>query len=269
MHRLKAFFKNIFVRNLIIIVGLFFIILWVVNIYLKQSTCLGCQISVPDFKGLTEGDVKELCEAKKLDYVIRDTAYEKDLPKMAIVDQMPRALSMVKEGRTIYLTINSPTIPMVKLKNVEDMPARQATKFLENDGFVIDPDWEYQPDIMLDWVLKAKHKGEEVEWGTKLPKGAQLTFVVGNGQKTDLKGPQLEGYEFEFALEYLKFRGLIIGDIDSSRLDEPSAGALVYRVIPDSTQAMKPSDPIDIILMDSFALRQLHPDLFRMTKDRR
>ena len=60
MNKVKAFFKNILVRNLIFITLLGFIILWVTDFSLKKTTCLGCQITVPDFSGLSETDVEKL-----------------------------------------------------------------------------------------------------------------------------------------------------------------------------------------------------------------
>jgi len=252
----------------------FFLLLFGVNLYLKKSTCLGCQISVPDFRGLSEAEVKELCDLKKLRYVVRDTAYEKDIPKQAMVDQQPAAQSMVKKGRTIYLTINSSTPPMVKLKEsvMVDMPARQATKYLENEGFVVDPDWEYVPNITRDWVLEIKYKDEVVEWGTALPKGSELVLVVGNGNASgkELRGPDWIGHLYSDVKYLYALHGKIKGDVDTSALDgTPIESSIVYKVFPDTNTIVKPSDPIDIYLMDSFAFREIYPEEYKRTKDRR
>lgn len=274
MHIIKAFFKNVFVRNVILAVIVFFLLLWGINLYLKSSTCLGCQISVPDFKGLSEAEVKELCELKELRYVIRDTDYVKEVPRNAIVMQQPGAESMVKKGRTIYLSINasSPKLFKIKEEELKDKPARQATKYLENNGFIIDPDWEYVPNLTLDWVLEIKYKDEVVEWGTKLPKGAELTLVVGNGNTSgkELHGPDWIGHMYADVKYLFAMQGRIEGKLDTTELrGSPLEASIIYKVLPDTNTIVKPSEPIDIFVMDSFAFRNVYPEDFKRTKDRR
>lgn len=253
---------------------MFFLLLWGVNMYLKSSTCLGCEISVPDFRGLSEAEVKELCELKDLRYMVRDTAYEKEIPKQAIIAQQPGSESMVKKGRTIYLTINSSSPPLVKLKEavMVDMPARQATRYLENEGFVVDPDWEYVPNITRDWVLEIKYKGEVIEWGSKLPKGSELVLVVGNGnaQGQELRGPDWIGHMYSDLSYLFMLHGRIKGKVDTTLLDgSPINASIVYKVHPDTNAIVKPSEPIDIYVMDSFAFRKHYPKEFKRTKDKR
>lgn len=236
------------------------IILYVTECQLRKSTHLGESILVPDFTGLMEADVQRLCEQQSLNFVIKDTAYVKKIPKKAIVDQQPMPESRVKKGRTIYLTINSDKPPMVPLQDLTNAVERQAIKILENDGFIVDPDAEYEPDPGLGWVLKVKVEGKEIEWGSKLPKGTRVTLVLGDGS-ADGKGlvaPNLFGKEYNLGMSFLRLQRRVLGDVDSSELNGKLESALIYRQHPKAGQAIKPSDPINIWICDSATFNDLY-----------
>ena len=259
MNKIKAFFKNILVRNLIIIGILSLILIYVTECSLRTSTRLGESMLVPDFTGLTEIDVQRLCEQRGLNYQIKDTAFVKNMPKKAIIDQQPMAESSVKKGRTIYLTINSDKPPMVTLQDLTNSVERQAMKILENDGFIVDPDSEYEPDPALGWVLKVKVDDEEVEWGTKLPKGTRITLVLGNGSSEgEIYAPNLFSKEYKLTLSLLHMQGRVLGDIDSTELNGSLEGAMIYRQHPYAGQQIKPSDPINIWICDSSTFNDIY-----------
>ncbi|MBI1182755.1 PASTA domain-containing protein [bacterium] len=252
MHRIKAFFKNILVKTLIFIGVLTAIILWITDCSLKKSTCLGCEITVPDFTGLMESDVQKVCTERGLKYQIKDTAYVKKLPKRCMVDQIPPFESKVKEGRTIYLTINSDKPPMAKLKDLSGSVERQAIKILENAGFVVNPDSKYEPDPAEGWVLKVEADGEEVEWGSRLPKGTVVTLVLGDGSKTGepLRAPDYRGVEFKNIRRVMSMHHRVMGKVDSTLLIGPSSQAVIYKQDPAPHEKIKPSDPINIWIID-------------------
>jgi beta-lactam-binding protein with PASTA domain len=269
VNKIKAFFKNIFVRNLLIIGVLGVLILYVTECQLRTQTLHGKKITVPDFKGLVEADVKRMCEQRGLNYVIKDTAYTKKLPKKAIVDQLPAGESMVKPGRTIYLTINSDKPPMIELKELTNQMERSAIRILENAGFVVDPDSEYEPDPGLDWVLKIKVDGEEVEWGTKLPKGTKVTLVLGDGSSDGrgLTAPDLLDMDYKIAISMLHMQNRLIGDIDSTELNDNIKTAKIYRQDPLPGVKIKPNEPIHIWICDSTTFKEFYRDKIRTYRE--
>ncbi|MGB0430512.1 MAG: PASTA domain-containing protein [Bacteroidia bacterium] len=272
MDKIKAFFKNIFVKNLIIIGILGILVLWVTECQLRRQTLNGVKIQVPDFTGLDESDVQRMCEQRQLNYVVKDTAFIKKMLKRTMVDQMPEAESWVKPGRTIYLTINSDKPPMVKLQDLTSLQERGAIRILQNDGFMVDPDSEYEPDPGLDWVLKVKVNDEEIEWGSKLPKGTTITLVLGDGS-TDggpIKAPNLLGRDFNLIPNFMYMQNKILGDVDSTELNGPLSIAKVYRQDPRPGIKIKPSDPIHIWICDSFTYNDIYKfniDQFSEPKD--
>lgn len=252
MNKIKAFFKNIFVINVLIIgivslLGLFGIIQ-----YLDWYTHQGEEITVPDFKGLDLDEVEKLSKSKELQIQIQDTAYSGKMAKNAVLGQQPEADSKVKRGRTIYLTINASEAPKVPIKNLTDIPARQAVRILMNDGFKVDPEFEYVPNPALDWVQAVKFRDEEIEWGTRLEKGSKLVLVVGDGSDGEgLSAPLCVGYDFETMKQLLKLKRRVLGTVDSTDVTESINSAIVYRQEPAPFEKMKPSDPINIWLCDT------------------
>jgi beta-lactam-binding protein with PASTA domain len=55
---------------------------------------------------------------KKLRYLITDTFFVDNMPKLAVVEQNPAPNSKVKEGRIIYLSINSDARATVLMPNL-------------------------------------------------------------------------------------------------------------------------------------------------------
>ena len=87
----------------------------------------------------------------------------------------------MKEGRKIYLTINSSDFKMVEIPNVIRTTIRQARKTLESLGFVIG-EIEYVDDIGRDEVISISFEGKDIEPGDLLKKTSIIDFKLGNGK---------------------------------------------------------------------------------------
>ena len=87
----------------------------------------------------------------------------------------------MKEGRKIYLTINSSDFKMVEIPNVIRITIRQARNTLESLGFVIG-EIEYVDDIGRDEVISISFEGKDIEPGDLLKKTSIIDFKLGNGK---------------------------------------------------------------------------------------
>ncbi len=86
----------------------------------------------------------------------------------------------VKEGRTIYLTINTIEVPLHIVPDVADNSSlRQAEARILASGFKL-AEIQYIPGEK-DWVYGVKYKGRQLSIGEKVPAGAVLTLMVGDG----------------------------------------------------------------------------------------
>ena len=133
-------------------------------------------------------------ENKGLACVISDSTYVKDKPAGCILDYNPAAGQKVKEGRIIYLTINAINIPLQAVPDVADNSSlRQAEARILASGFKLN-DIEYMAGEK-DWVYGVKYQDRVLAMGEKVPMGATLTLMVGNGGEEMQEGDSLSADE--------------------------------------------------------------------------
>ena len=173
----KQFFKNMFYMILIVV----FITLFGI-ISLRFMTDHGDFVKVPDLKGKTLDSVAIELDELDLRYVVLDSGnYNPNYRIFSVLDQQPKFDSQVKQGRKIYLTINSSDFKMVEIPNVIRTTIRQARKSLESLGFIIG-EIEYVDDIGKDEVISFSFKGKDLSPGDTLKKTSVIDFKLGNGK---------------------------------------------------------------------------------------
>lgn len=171
----KFFWLNIIAMIVVVIVMVFGVLKW-----LDIHTHHGETVMVPDVKGMTVEDATKMFRNHGLVCVISDTKYVKDKAAGIILDLKPGVGEKVKEGRTVYLTVNTLDIPLRVIPDVADNSSlRQAEAKLQSAGFKL-------AEIQLiqgerDWVYGVKYQGRQLTTGEKVPVGASLTLMVGNG----------------------------------------------------------------------------------------
>ena len=95
---------------------------------------------------------------QSLKAVAIDSSYVKGMPPGSILEQNPAGGSKVKEGRTVYLTINMDSAPKVSVPDIMDNSSlRQAEAKLRALGFrVTEPEYISGEK---DWVYSVTYKG--------------------------------------------------------------------------------------------------------------
>ena len=105
----------------------------------------------------------------------------KNKPAGSILELNPSAGQKVKEGRTIYLTINTLDVPLRLVPDVADNSSvRQAQAKILAAGFKLSENELISGE--KDWVYGVKYKGRQLNMGDKVPVGATLTLLVGDGE---------------------------------------------------------------------------------------
>ena len=169
------FWLNIIAMIVVVIVMVFGVLKW-----LDIHTHHGETVMVPDVKGMTVEEATKMFRNHGLVCVISDTKYVKDEAAGIILDLKPGVGEKVKEGRTVYLTVNTLDIPLRVIPDVADNSSlRQAEAKLQSAGFNL-------TEIQLihgekDWVYGVKYQGRQLTAGEKIPMGASLTLMVGDG----------------------------------------------------------------------------------------
>lgn len=184
----------------VVLAGVIFGVLAALDAYTRH----GEAVVVPDVKGLSLAEAQTMFADRGLNCVVADSSYVKNLPAGCILDYSPTAGQRVKEGRMVYLTINALDIPLQEVPDVADNSSvRQAEARLLAAGFRLTNNDSIPGE--KDWVYAVKYRGNSLEIGAKVPMGAILTLVIGNGEEApadslqvdSLNVPQVQGEVLE------------------------------------------------------------------------
>ena len=138
-------------------------------------------IEVPKLEGKQYDEARTIINDLKLNIVVSDSGYNKKLPADCILRQNPCYGTKVKQGHTIYVTVNSPSSPSFAIPDVVDNSSyREAEARLTALGFRLLP-----PQLVTgekDWVYGILCKGKRVSAGDRISIDNPLTLMIGNGQ---------------------------------------------------------------------------------------
>lgn len=155
------------------------------NSYLTDYTKHGQVIEVPNLNNLSLEEVQLKLDELKLRYEVADTVYSERHDVNAVVSQLPSPKAEVKEGRRIYLTINMPEKPKIKITEsvlnkiqkdyISQVKINLAGLGLEIGQIVI-VDSPYK-----DYVEAVYKGGKRLEVGDELYLGDKVRLEVGRG----------------------------------------------------------------------------------------
>ena len=92
--------------NLFLMIGLSCLLIVITFSWIKSYTRHGQYISVPDVSGMFEEEAGQALAAVGLKYEVLDYKYDRMTVEGGVIEQKPKSGSYVKDGRTIYLTLN-------------------------------------------------------------------------------------------------------------------------------------------------------------------
>lgn len=174
----------------VVLAGVIFGVLAALDAYTRH----GEAVVVPDVKGLSLAEAQTMFADRGLNCVVADSSYVKNLPAGCILDYSPTAGQRVKEGRMVYLTINALDIPLQEVPDVADNSSvRQAEARLLAAGFRLTNNDSIPGE--KDWVYAVKYRGNSLEIGAKVPMGAILTLVIGNGEEAPADSLQVDSLD--------------------------------------------------------------------------
>ena len=174
----------IVLANLLAMVIVAIILIIVTFRWMESYTLHGQYITVPDVTGMFEEEARQALTVSGLKYEISDYKFDKTMVEGGVIEQKPKPGAFVKQGRKIYLTLNSGKEPLRAVPDVADNSSlRAAESKLRAAGFKL-TETEYV-DGDQDWVYEIKYLGEEIKAGTEIPEGSTLTIVAGNGNPVE------------------------------------------------------------------------------------
>ena len=190
----------------ILLIGLWF--------WLRAYTHHGKEIEVPDVVGMYMPEAEPMAQAVGMTIVVTDSTFSNKVPLGAIAEQTPPACSHAKEGRYLYVVLNSSARRQVVLPDVHDLSYRQATASLRAVGVRVSEEYEWEPSEYKDLVLDVKFRGRSLPVGARVDEGSEVTLVVGFGKGTEMvRVPSLLGMTLQEARALLLSQHLTIGTV--------------------------------------------------------
>lgn len=221
--------------NLLVAIALLLLIVFAFFLSLDTITRHNQSVTVPSVLGKTLNDASSFLKQKKFEVLVQDSVYIDSLPPLAVVRQSPEPDDVVKTYRTIYLTINRATPPLIEMPDIRGFSYRSAQMFLESLGLKVG-NVSYVPDIARNAVKDQLIKGKTIAPGTKVPMSATIDLVLGNGLgDTQLSVPDLIGFTVSQAKEYLSGDNIGIGVIIADGPLSDTANAFVVKQNPEPT----------------------------------
>lgn len=156
------------------------LVVYGVFVGIDNYTHHGEAIIVPDVKGKSVAEAQATFDKFGLRSIVRDSIYIREVKPGSVYDYAPSAGKRVKQGRIIYLTINTTNIPLYPIPDVADNSSvREARESLRLAGFKLTKDELVSGQ--KDWVYNVKYNGTIMEPQAQVPIGATLTLLVGDG----------------------------------------------------------------------------------------
>jgi beta-lactam-binding protein with PASTA domain len=174
----STFFKNLFFALVIVIL---FLVVFVK--FLDFSTNHGEEIKVPDLSKMKLEIAEEKLNDIDLEVFLLDTVdFNPEFPPFTILEQDPKAGSLVKDGRKIYVKLNAGEFTNIEIPEFKDKTYRQILATIKSltlkEGKIT-----YKPHIAKDVVLQVYQNGRRLRAGDIVKKNSTLDFVLGDGKE--------------------------------------------------------------------------------------
>lgn len=182
MELFRFIFSKLFLRHLLLTIGISLVLIWIVLQSLSLYTKHNDYIIVPDFRTMYFSNVQNNPEYTNYQFRVIDSIFTPDKPGGSILSQDPYPGSKVKKNRMVYLTITSLVPEKTTMPELRDLTLRQAQSMLESAGLRLGK-LSYIRTFDEDAVQNQFFKGRVIRAGTELDKGSVINLTVGMGAK--------------------------------------------------------------------------------------
>ena len=192
----------------------------------------GAYLTVPSVLGKKTDEAVKFLESKGFEVVIKDSVYTDTAKNGIVLKQIPDPNSTVKINRTVLITVNRVTQPLIDMPALEGKSLNFALEILKRSHLKLG-DTIYRPDFMSGSVLEQLYKGNKIKSGSKLPWGSYVDLVIGSGLNQDpILVPELLGMTFEEAKSLLEGNGILLGAVVADPDVVDSAAAFIWKQSP-------------------------------------
>ncbi len=221
---------------------------------LGSITHHGQYLRVPSVLGVKTEEAIRMLEAEGFDVLIQDSIYTDTARKGIVLKQIPEPSSTVKVNRTVILTVNRVTLPLMDMPALEGKSLGFALDILRRSHLVLG-DTIFKPDFMRGSVLEQRFRGDKIQPGAKLPWGSAIDLVIGSGLNEEpVPVPELIGLRYSEAKVLLEQSGILLGALVLDQEVTDTANAFIWKQTPPTindlgeTMLIQPGQLLDLWL---------------------
>jgi beta-lactam-binding protein with PASTA domain len=225
-----SLFERSLGANILAGIGISILIIFLFLQTLNFWTNHGEYLRVPEVKGKTLAEATAFLEKQGFEIIIQDSIYQDTMPPLVVLKQFPEPDATVKVNRTVYLTINRATAPLVDMPNLVGLSFRNAELELKAKGLKLG-DTTYVPDIAKNAVKDQLLNSASLRPGTKVPMGSLISLVLGAGiGSEEIPVPDLFGMPYIEAVTLLEASGINLGVVlPDADLKDTTAGFVYWQ----------------------------------------
>ena len=222
----------------------------------------GKEVTVPDVKGMSYSEAKEVLEAKGLKIEKSDEPIaSQKIEKGKIVSQTPSKNSKVKKGRTVRVILSAGNTEL-KVPDLKGLSYKEAKTLLSEMGLQISKGDEVDSDSVAEGLIASQYPSAK----TKVDKGDIITVNISKGKK-DAVIPKLVGTTFTSESDVsatLSKYGYKLGKVSYEESYE-TPGTIIKQS-PDAGTTAEKNTTVDIVISKAKSKATV-PNLNGMTYD--
>ena len=223
---------NWILKNLILAALFVGLLILATSITLRVVTRHGKTVVAPDFSNLTVPQAQALAQESRVAVKVVDSVFVRRLNGGVVYRQQPKAGATVKEGRSIFLTINSVVPRKVVMPNLYGYSVTEARSELHNRGLNLG-NLSYVKDIATNTVLEQRIDGEEIPAGDLVVSGSTVDLTVAVASEDNRTViPRVIGMKYVSAVDAIHDHFLNVGSVrfdPDIRTYADSVNAVVYK----------------------------------------
>ena len=249
--------SGIFIRNFVGIAIFTGVCLFLLSMWMNWYTNHNEEYEVHEYVGLEFEDAKQLAEDRSFSMAIVDSIFLLGKKANIVLEQDPAANAMVKENRTVYVTI-SKSDPDIKILpnltggNDDFFQYQRKCKRLGVRTKIKSK--KFRSKLAENTILEVWYKGKNVsgdlEDGVKVEMGSTVEFVVSERMSTTVSVPDLRCKKFTEAEFIINNYNLNVGSV----IDDPTVtnrgSAYILKQVPRYSQnaSMQVGEEIQLYL---------------------
>ena len=230
-----------FLKQLLLIIGFFLIVLISLMIWLNVYTNHGQELVLPDFRNRPVEEVIKEAKKKKFIIIVDDSTHIVGRKGGEIIDQNPKPFSKVKENRKVYVSTTKYSPDKIRINDLPSLYGRNydAKKRELNILQINTRIKDYKYDLgEPNYILEAYYKGEQiVSREGKIPdieieKGGTIEFVLSKKSGGNISIPNLRCMTLEQAIFLLESTNLQLGAVRKDGMISAATNGYVTDQIP-------------------------------------